>query len=255
MPKRLKTFLRGMGVAAFWLLIWQVLSAAVGSEMLLPSPAATLKSLARLIGEGGFFTSVFASLLRVVAGYLCAVLFGVALGALTAASSFADALLRPVRSLVKATPVASFILLIMLWLKSPIVPAFTAFLMVLPVVWANVQEGIRATDVTLLEMAKLFRFGRGKILRHIYLPSVLPQLLAACATGLGLAWKASVAAEVIARTANSIGKQLIESKNYLETADMFAWTAVVILLSVLLERALLRLLRYVRSGSRWGDVA
>ena len=114
--------------------------------------------------------------------------------------------------------------------------------MVLPLIWANTQEGIRAADVRLIEMALLFRFGRAKTLRRVYLPSVMPHLLAACATGLGFAWKAGVAAEVLARTANSVGKNLIESKNYLETPDMFAWTAVVIALSMLFERLFVKAL-------------
>ena len=249
-----KIALRGVGIACIWLLIWQLGSTAVASELLFPSPGATLKSFLRLVGETGFFLSVSLSLLRVVVGFLGAVVLGVLLGILTAASPFFNALFRPFRSVIKATPVASFILLLILWVKSPVVPALIAVLTVLPLVWTNVQEGVQATDRSLLEMAKLFRFGRGKILQHIYLPAVLPQLVAACATGLGFAWKASVAAEVIARTANSIGKNLVESKNYLETADMFAWTAVVIALSILVERVLRRLLRTIRSGSRWGDL-
>lgn len=248
-----KEALRGIGVTLIWLVIWQAASMAVSSEFLLPSPMQTAKSLFMLMWQGGFWGSTLASVLRVVAGYLAAVILGTILGALTAALPFADALLRPLRSIIKATPVASFILLVWLWMQTNTVPAFTAFLMVLPLIWANVQEGIRATDAQLLEMAKLFHFGHKKTLRMVYLPSVLPHLLAACATGLGFAWKASVAAEVLVRTANSIGKNLIESKNYLETADMFAWTAVVIALSILLERLFVRILRRIRNDGRWRE--
>ncbi len=250
-----KTVLRGIGIALIWLAVWQAASMAVSSEFLLPSPVRTVQSLIALMGQGGFWGSALASVLRVVAGYLAAVILGTALGAFTSALPFADALLRPLRSIIKATPVTSFILLVWLWMKTNTIPAFTAFLMVLPLIWANVQEGIRATDAQLLEMAKLFRFGRKKTLRMVYLPSVLPHLLAACATGLGFAWKASVAAEVLVRTANSIGKNLIESKNDLETADMFAWTAVVIALSILLERLFVRILKRIRNDGRWGKRA
>ena len=242
------TALRGLGVAVFWLMVWQALSVAVQSALILPSPTDTAKSLVRLAGQSAFWTSSLLSLLRIGAGYVAAVLMGIALGALTAFSPFADTLLRPLRGIMKATPVASFILLVLLWLRTGVVPAFTSFVMVLPLIWANVQEGIRATDTRLIEMASLFRFGRKKTLYRVYLPSIMPHLLAACATGLGFAWKAGVAAEVLARTANSIGKNLVESKSYLETPDMFAWTAVIIALSMLVERVFVRLLAHIRGG-------
>ncbi len=240
--------LRGLGVAAFWLLIWQVLSLAANSALILPSPVDTAKSLVRLAGQSAFWVSSLLSLLRIGAGYVAAVLLGTVLGTLTAFSPFADTLLRPIRGIMKATPVASFILLVLLWLRTGIVPAFTSFVMVLPLVWANVQEGVLATDERLTEMASLFQFGRKKTLMRVYLPSIMPHLLAACATGLGFAWKAGVAAEVLARTADSIGKNLVESKSYLETPDMFAWTAVVIALSMLFERVFVCLLARIRGG-------
>lgn len=243
---------RGLLIAAFWLCVWQLASVAVHSEFLLPSPLQTLKSLAALAATAGFWRSTVYSLIRMVSGYLFAILLGAALGALTAASKAADTLLRPLRSTIKATPVVSFILLVQLWMKPNMAPAFMAFLMVLPLVWTNVQQGIYAADAQLLEMAHLFRFGRAKTLRLIYIPSVMPQFMAACATGIGFAWKSGVAAEVLARTAHSIGKYLVESKSNLLTADMFAWTAVVILLSVTLERICVTLLRRIRSNSRWG---
>lgn len=234
--------LRGTGIAIFWLAVWQAASMLVHSALILPSPVETAQSLVRLAGQSGFWMSSSFSLLRIGAGYIAAVLLGVLLGVLTAFSPFADALLRPLRGILKATPVASFILLVLLWLHTDAVPAFAAFVMVLPLIWANTQEGIRTADARLIEMASLFRFGRAKTLRRVYLPSVMPHLLVACATGLGFAWKAGVAAEVLARTANSVGKSLIESKSYLETPDMFAWTAVVIALSMLFERLFVKAL-------------
>ena len=140
----------------------------------------------------------------------------------------------------------SFIILVLLWLTASLTPVFIAFLMVLPIAWANVREGVMAVDAQLLEMAEVFQLPRAKKLRHIYLPSVLPQYLAACTTGFGFAWKSGVAAEVIARPALSIGKNLYESKLYLNTEELFAWTAMVILLSMLLERGMVRMMRRIR---------
>ena len=182
-------------------------------------------------------------------GFLAAVAAGCAAAVLTARFSLARALLAPVLHIVRAAPVASFIILALVWFRTDVLPLFIAFLMVVPVVWANVEKGIRATDPTLLEMARVYRFGRLKTLLRVQLPSVMPYFLAACTTGLGFAWKSGIAAEVICRPGLSIGRQLQDAKIYLETPEVFAWTATVVALSILLEKGLLRLAK--RLGRRY----
>ncbi|MGN0792692.1 MAG: ABC transporter permease [Christensenellales bacterium] len=178
-----------------------------------------------------------------MAGYLCALLIGFVLGAITARSKPLDALLSPAARVIRATPVASFIILLFVFLSKERIPAITSFLMVLPVVWSNVYEGINSTDTKLLEMAKVFRLSPAKTLRKIYLPSVFPFLLAAAKTGMGLAWKAGIAAEVMVSPASGIGAELYNAKIYLESADLFAWTAVIVIISMILEKLLVRLVR------------
>lgn len=229
-------------VAAVWLLIWQAAAWAVGSSLLLPSPFQTAKALFYLAGTKVFWKSCFLTLLRVFAGFFLGVIAGAFLGALTAASGFMDELLSPLRAIVKATPVTSFIILVLLYLTSSLTPLFIAFLMVLPIVWANVLGGIKATDTQLLEMADAFGYPGLKKLTSVYAPSVLPHFLSACTTGLGFAWKSGVTAEVIAHPAFGMGKYIYESKLYLETPELFAWTAAVIILSFILEKLVLLLL-------------
>ena len=242
----MKRILRSCAIALCWLLLWQLAAMAAGSAVLLPSPWETAKALVALAGTGFFWKTTGMTLLRVAAGFLLGMAAGTALGVLTAASKAADAFLAPLRGVVKATPVTSFIILVLLWLTASLTPVFIAFLMVLPIAWANVREGVLAVDAQLLEMAEVFQLPRAKKLCHIYLPSVLPKYLAACTTGFGFAWKSGVAAEVIARPALSIGKNLYESKLYLNTEELFAWTAMVILLSMLLERAMVCMMRRIR---------
>ena len=122
--------------------------------------------------------------------------------------------------------------------------------MVLPIVWANVSAGIAGRDPLLLEMARVFRLPRLRVLRRITVPSVLPHFRAAMSAALGLGWKAGIAAEVLTVPARSIGKMIYESKLYLETTDLFVWTAAVIALSLVIERLLLRL---VRGSGRKGE--
>ena len=221
----------------------------VGQDLLLASPLAVLRRLFVLVQTGLFWEAVGFTMLRILCGLILGVLVGCLLAVVTTAVPFLSALFQPLLHLVKATPVASFIILALVWIKKDSVPVFITFLIVLPILWANVCEGIRQTDVGLLEMANVFRLGRKKTLTAIYLPSVLPYFASGATTAMGLAWKAGVAAEVIAMSNHAIGYQLYRSKINLETADLFAWTAVVILLSVLLE-ALLRLLLKKRKGRR-----
>ena len=221
--------------ACFWLGIWYAAYLAVHQEILIPSPAAVLVRLGELCLQGDFWRTVGFSFLRIFCGLLAALLCGVALAALTFRFSPFYELFHPLLSVIKATPVASFIILALVWIKTPYLSTFTSFLMVLPMVWENVYTGIGQTDRQLLEMARVFRFGTGKTLLHIYFPSVLPYFLSACMTGMGLAWKAGIAAEVLGVPKLAIGTEIYQSKIYLETVDLFAWTVVVVIMSMLIE--------------------
>lgn len=227
---------KGLLALVFWLCLWAALAAAVGRELLLPGPLAVLRRLGQLAVTGGFWQTVAVSLGRILAGAVCGIALGVLLAALTCRFSLAKTLLSPLLSIAKATPVASFVLLLLIWLGRDILPSVIVVIMAAPVVWAGVAAGIENTDPAFLELGRAYGFGPGRRLRRIYAPSVKPYFLSACETALGLSWKAGVAAEVLAVPRLSIGRNLYESKLYLETADLFAWTVVVVLCSIALEK-------------------
>lgn len=234
----------------FWLGVWQLTAAAVGQELLLPGPAAVGRRLLELAAGAVFWQTALASLLRIFGGLLLGVALGALLAGLTAWVPLLDWVLTPAVKVVRATPVASFILLVYLWVERGRVPGLISALMVLPVVWGNVTRGIAETDPQLLELARAYGFGRGRTLRRIYIPSVLPYFASGCRTALGLAWKAGVAAEVLCQPRLAIGTQVYRAKITLETPDLFAWTAVVIALSFLLEYALGLLFRRLGKGAK-----
>lgn len=237
----MRKFLSGLLVAAIWLCIWQGAAMLVGQELLLPTPLSVLNRLARLCTEAAFFKSAALSLWRIFLGYLLGLALGLILGITTA---FCPALRRffsPLLAIIRATPVASFIILVLVWFATGAVPVFTSLLMVLGVTWGNVAEGIDSTDAKLLEVAQVYRLPFYQKLRYLYLPSMRPYFSAAAFSSIGLAWKAGIAAEVICRPEFSIGRELYQSKIYLETPDLFAWTALIILLSMLLEKLFVRL--------------
>ena len=225
----------------FWVAVWFLLSLLVDRELLLPGPLQVLQKLGTMMLTGAFWSSVALSLLRILGGILAALILGVLLAVLTEHSSLAKALFSPLMLLVRSTPVASFIILALIWLGRDILPLFISALMVLPVVWANVSAGIAGRDPQLLEMAKVYGLPRGRVFRRITVPSVLPHFRAALSSALGLGWKAGIAAEVLTVPKQAIGRMIYESKLYLETTELFAWTLTVILLSFVIERLLLRL--------------
>ena len=241
---------------AFWLGVWQLGAYAIdlgldgkGNELLLPYPMTVAQTLLTLAGNGDFWLTAVYSLLRVLAGMALGTIAGLLLAVLTCLSPLADELLSPAIRVIRATPVASFILLVLLWVYRDWVPVVIAALMVLPVVWANVSRGIHEVDGQLLEMAKAYRFSRGKTVRLIYLPSLRPYVLSAITTAMGLAWKSGVAAEVLCLPRTSIGTQIFYTKYYLEVPQLFAWTVVVVTMSLVMERLLTAALN--RGSRRW----
>jgi NitT/TauT family transport system permease protein len=236
--RKIKRIGRTLIALGFWLGLWQIAAMVVGQELLIPAPLLVLRRLAELGGTVLFWQSAGGTLLRIFGGFLIGVVLGTVVGVLTASWPLADLLLSPAVRVVRATPVASFIVLMLLWVKTGMLPAFISALMVLPILWGNVTRGIRETDPLLLEMGALYGFGFWKEKRLIYLPSVLPYFTSGCKTALGLAWKSGVAAEVLCLPKQAVGTQVYYSKLYLETPSLFAWTVVVIVLSFLVEGVL-----------------
>lgn len=234
--------LRGPLAALFWLLVWQLSAMAINQKILLVSPVAVLLRLIELLPAAEFWSAILFSFSRITCGFLLACVFGTVLGALSFRFRLARALAAPLMSAVKSTPVASFIILVLLWVPSRNLSIVISFLMVTPIVYANILGGLSGMDVELAEMAQVFRVPFARRLRYLYVPQVMPYFRSACAAGLGLCWKAGVAAEVIGLPNGSIGEKLYQAKVYLETPDLFAWTVVIVLVSILFERLFLWLL-------------
>lgn len=224
---------------AFWIAVWQGVSLAVGSEILVASPARTFGALLSLLREGAFYRAVLGSLMRICAGFALALALGIALGALSFVVGWVRALLHPVVSVVKATPVASFVILALIWISSKNLSIFISFLMVFPIMYENMLAGLESADAKLLEMGQVFHLSRMARIRAIYLPAAYPFLLSAARLSLGMCWKSGIAAEVIGQPRQSIGAELNQAKLFFNTPDLFAWTVTIIVVSVVFERLVL----------------
>ena len=224
---------------AIWIAVWQGVSLAVGSEILVASPARTFGALLSLLREGAFYRAVLGSLMRICAGFALALALGIALGALSFVVGWVRALLHPVVSVVKATPVASFVILALIWISSKNLSIFISFLMVFPIMYENMLAGLESADAKLLEMGQVFHLSRMARIRAIYLPAAYPFLLSAARLSLGMCWKSGIAAEVIGQPRQSIGAELNQAKLFFNTPDLFAWTVTIIVVSVAFERLVL----------------
>ena len=234
--------------AVFWLAVWWLASLIVGKELLIPSPPLVVRTLLELVVTGAFWRYTALTLLRITLGLLLGIVLGILTALLTNRLSLLHALLAPAVRVVRATPVASFIILVLLWVANGRVPTVISALVVLPVIWESTAAGFRSVDRDLLEFARAYRLTRWDTWRRIVIPSMLPQLAAAVCTAIGLAWKSGVAAEVLCLPKAAVGTQVYFSKLYLDTPALFAWTLIVVALSLTVERIARRLLLGRKEG-------
>ena len=233
---------------AFWLIAWQLLSMIVGHEILLASPLSVAGRFFALIFTQSFWQTLSFSLLRILGGFLLGCVSGVILAALSAAFRRIRELIAPFVAVIRAIPVASFVIVALIWVPSRNLALLISALIVWPVVYANVLSGIEETDKKLLEMAHIFRLSGMKRILYIYIPQSLPYFRAAVVASMGLAWKSGVAAEVIGIPSGSIGEALYRAKIYLMTPDLFAWTIALVAASLICEKLFLRLVDIAIAG-------
>ena len=234
---------------AFWLLLWQIFSTVLARPTVLPTPFAVMQKLLELMETKRFYMDCLHSLTRIFSGLILGIVVGAVLASLCAAFGLFARVFSPAVAVIKATPIASIIILMLFILDKSYVPMVAAMLMAVPIIFSNVRKGISSVPTEQREVAEVFGFGFGKKLRYCILPSVFPYFSAACRSSLGLAWKAGIAAEVICTPKYSIGLNLNDAKVYLESEALYAWTIVVVIMSVLIEMGVIQVLnRLVKKG-------
>lgn len=223
----------------FWIGVWQAAAMIINKSLILASPVEVIERLFTLVPEKSFFPSILFSLSKIMLGFLLGTVTGVLFAVLAGKLVFFERLFSPLITAVKAVPVASFTILALIWITSSDLSVLITFLIAVPVVYSNVFEGFRAFDPKLTIMADIFHISPLRRFIGIYLSQIMPYFRSAVKLAVGLCWKSGVAAEVIGTPKGSIGEKLYNSKVYLETADLFAWTLVIIILSLITEKAIL----------------
>lgn len=227
----------------FALLVWQTAAVAVDQSILLVSPIDVALRMTTIWQVDGFASSIWFSFYHIAGGFLLALVSGILLAALSGRFKWVETALWPFMITVKTVPVASFVVICLIWLSAQNLSVFISFLIVLPVVYGNVLQGIKSEDGKMLEVAEVFRMPVLRRILYIHMPQLKPFILSACATALGMSWKAGIAAEIIGTPDGSIGKQLYYAKIYLDTDDLLCWTVIIVIVSVAFEKLFMLALR------------
>lgn len=230
---------------AFWLLLWQAASMAVGHDFLLASPVTVVLRFWELAFTGEFWGSALFSLGRIFSGFLLGLIAGILLAGLSSRYHRVHELIAPLWTVLRSIPVASFVIVALIWVPSRNLSVLIAFLIVFPVIYAGALGEIGRTDPKMLEMAQLFRMPAARRILYVYALPALRGFEATCASAMGLAWKSGIAAELISIPTGSIGEKLYTAKVYLMTGDLFAWTILILLLSAACGRIFTYLLRLI----------
>ncbi len=240
-------------ILVIWLALWQGAAALVHNRIIFVGPGEAALALVSQIGTVEFWRTIFSSFFRIAGGFTGAFLAGILTAALASCFSLLREFLEPPVALLQSVPVASFVILALIWIGSENLSILITCLVVFPVIYRNVLEGIRQTDRKMLETAQVFRMSVWKKIWYLYRPAVMPYLLAGCRISLGMAWKSGVAAEVIGVPDHSIGEKLYMAKIYLSTAELFAWTFVIIVVSWIFEQLFLQMLGLFLPGRTAGQ--
>lgn len=238
-----KDILRRGFIILFWLCVWQLAAVITHNDILLVGPVRVAGVLFQHMKEADFLRIIFYSSARIGLGFFAALVCGVLLGASACRYAWLEEFFAPVMAVLKSVPVASFVVLLLIWSGSGSLSFFISFLIVFPNVYVNTTAGLKSTDKKLLEMSRVLGMSGRNRIWFLYRPALMPYLRSSLKISLGMSWKSGVAAEVIGMPAYSLGGRIYLSKIYLDTAGLFAWTLMVILLSFLFEKAVLYLLK------------
>lgn len=228
----------------FWLAVWHIAAVIVSQRILIVSPVDVVIRLFELLHQPAVWKAGVFSTLRIAGGFLLALASAVVLAMLASRLKWVKILLEPLVQAFKTIPVASIVIVVLIWVSSRNLSVIISFMMVFPVLYSNLLSSIEDTDRKMLEMAEAYRLSFCSRLRLVYLPQVCPYFLSSASLALGLAWKSGVAAEVIGIPDGSLGELLYDAKVFFATADVFAYTLLIVILSVCFEQIMKAAIRY-----------
>lgn len=229
----------------FWLIIWHILSVVIGEDIILTSPISVFKRIFNLILEKDFFITIFNSLFKVLLGFLIGSILGILLAIFCKKNYILYRLCIIPITFMKVTPIACFIVLVLIWLNTNMLSILISIFMSLPIFFFNIYNSIDIIEKDILEMCNIFKISKLNKIMYIYFPNLFKIILTTSTLSFSMSWKAGIAGEIIGITNYSIGGRLQEAKTLLETNDLLAWTIIIIIISLLIERLIIFILNSI----------
>lgn len=238
-----KTKIRKVLIILFWLVVWEVVDRILNNGLVLSGPIDTLEALFHQVQQSDFWLTCGVSFGKIVVGFLMSFVIGFLLAFLAHKVQFIKELLAPIMSLLKTVPMVSFVIMLLIWVGNQELTIYLSFLIVLPMIYTSTLSGLESVDPQMLEMAKIYNLSWWKKFWYIERPAFMPYVISSAKVSLGMSWKSGIMAEVIGTPKPSIGRELYQAKSFLQTADFFAWTVVVIILSLIFEVIFMALIK------------
>lgn len=236
---------KSIAVIGVLLLLWIVLAASINNEFKLPLPFDVFKQMVNQVSSPIFYQAIVVSLYRSLSGLAIAYLAALLLGLFGGYYKWLEALFAPIYMILKSIPNISYILIALIWTNNETAVRLICFMILFPMIYANVLGGIKSIDQNLLDVAKIYPESMPTILFKVYLPLITPYLKAALSTGAGLAFKVGVMAEIIGSVSPGIGRQLQICRINLDMSGLFAWTLWIILLLAITESIFKKVMKFL----------
>ena len=238
-------------IILFWLVLWEVADRVIDNRIILSGPTHILEALFYQVQQSDFWITCIASFARIAVGFILSFVAGFLLALVCHRFSIVRDFLEPIIVMLKTVPMISFVIMLLIWVGNQALTIYLSFLIVLPIIYTNTLQGLENADPLLLEMAKVYHLAPWKKFMFIYRPAFMPFVLSSSKLALGMSWKSGIMAEVIGTPKPSIGREMYAAKTYLKTADLFAWTVVVVILSVVFEKVFMYLLKKLSAPMGW----
>jgi len=230
------------------LLIWQLAAVLINSPVL-PAPNLVLNALIEAIKSGELLHHLGITLYRLIISFFLALFLGTAIGLILGRYEKADHFFDSWLIILLNIPALVTIILFYVWFGLVEMAAiFAVVINKLPIVIVTIREGAKNLDEELIEMAKAYRFGRLKTLRHVLLPQLYPYIMAAARTGLSLIWKIVLVVELLGRN-DGMGYQIHLFFQLFDITSILAYTVSFIVVIQFIEMAILKPLD--KNAQRW----
>ena len=223
-------------ILAIWIFLWELAALIINNAILFAGPVDTIIALFNLLAKSEFYVSLLNSVMNILLGILAGLLTGTIFAAAGKRFKTFDEFFGPFIRLLRTVPVVCFIVIFLIWFGAGRISFFIVFTVTLPLVYINISSAIKAVDGRLLEMSDVFEMKLSKKLKYVYYPQMYQSVRATLKLIAGVGFKSGAAAEVIGQSMHSIGNGIYRAKINLETPTLFAWTAVILLVSFLLEK-------------------